>query len=176
MPPGTALNQAELQAALERWERPLVRYAARITGDLETGRDAVQDTFMRLMGADPGPEAEGRAAWLFRVCRNRSIDLRRMSARLEAIDLASVRDRRASPVEAAAATERRERVQAAMAVLPAPQQEVLRLRLHHGLSYREIAEVTGRTESHVGNLLHHAVRAMRDQLAPRTSLHAGGSR
>ena len=45
------------------------------------------------------------------------------------------------------------------------QQEVLRLRLQAGLSYREIAEVTGLTIGNVGFHLHQAVRNLRDALA-----------
>ncbi len=45
------------------------------------------------------------------------------------------------------------------------QQEVLRLRLQAGLSYREIAEVTGLTIGNVGFHLHTAVRNLRDSLA-----------
>ncbi len=45
------------------------------------------------------------------------------------------------------------------------QQEVLRLRLQAGLSYREIAEVTGLTVGNVGFHLHQAVRNLRDSLA-----------
>ena len=45
------------------------------------------------------------------------------------------------------------------------QQEVLRLRLGAGLSYREIAEVTGLTVGNVGFHLHEAVRSLRQQLA-----------
>ena len=45
------------------------------------------------------------------------------------------------------------------------QQEVLRLRLQAGLSYREIAQVTGLTIGNVGFHLHAAVRNLRDSLA-----------
>ena len=45
------------------------------------------------------------------------------------------------------------------------QQEVLRLRLQAGLSYREIAEITGLTIGNVGFHLHAAVRNLRDSLA-----------
>ncbi len=45
------------------------------------------------------------------------------------------------------------------------QQEVLRLRLQAGLSYREIAEVTGLTVGNVGFHFHQAVRNLRDSLA-----------
>ncbi len=34
--------------AIERFEKPLVSYARQITGDLESARDAVQETFLRL--------------------------------------------------------------------------------------------------------------------------------
>ena len=45
------------------------------------------------------------------------------------------------------------------------QQEVVRLRMQAGLSYREIADVTGLTVSNVGFHLHEAVRKLRDSLA-----------
>lgn len=41
-----------IQSVVEQYERPLVRYAAQITGDLERGRDVAQDTFLRLCKQD----------------------------------------------------------------------------------------------------------------------------
>jgi RNA polymerase sigma-70 factor (ECF subfamily) len=38
-----------LQALLDRYERPLIRYAQSIVGDLESARDVVQDTFIRYV-------------------------------------------------------------------------------------------------------------------------------
>lgn len=46
------------------------------------------------------------------------------------------------------------------------QQEVLRLKFHGGLSYQEIAEVTGLTRSHVGVILHTAISALRQTVTP----------
>lgn len=43
MPP----DAPELTALLDRYERPLVRYAQSILGDLEAARDVVQETFIR---------------------------------------------------------------------------------------------------------------------------------
>lgn len=45
------------------------------------------------------------------------------------------------------------------------QQEVLRLRMAAGLSYGEIAEVTGMTVGNVGFHLHEAIRSLRQKLA-----------
>ena len=44
------------------------------------------------------------------------------------------------------------------------QQEVLRLRLKDGLSYQQIAEVTGLTPSNVGYHLHQAITKLRSKL------------
>ena len=65
-----------LEAVVARYERPLCQYAYRLTGNFDAARDAVQDTFLRLCRAGVLEEAR-TAPWLFRVCRNRCIDLLR---------------------------------------------------------------------------------------------------
>jgi RNA polymerase sigma-70 factor (ECF subfamily) len=71
-------------------------------------------------------------------------------------------------VEPAAVMERQEtvaRAAAALAVLPANQQEVIRLKLQDGLSYREISEVTGLSVSNVGFLMHQGIKTIREKMA-----------
>ena len=53
---------------------------------------------------------------------------------------------------------------AALASLPTNQQEVIRLKVQDGLSYREISEVTGLSVSNVGFLLHRGIKTIRQQL------------
>jgi len=48
--------------------------------------------------------------------------------------------------------------------LPSQQQEVLRLRIHDGLSYKQIAEVTGLTTTNVGYHLHQAIMRLREAM------------
>jgi RNA polymerase sigma-70 factor (ECF subfamily) len=43
-PPAT-----DIRGLLDRYERPLIRYAQSIVGDLESARDVVQDTFIRYV-------------------------------------------------------------------------------------------------------------------------------
>src|SRR3972149_1179386 len=64
-----------------------------------------------------------------------------------------------------AADEGRSRVLELVDGLPDAEKQVLLLRFQDGLSYRDIGEVTGRTVSHVGVLLHQAVKRMREALA-----------
>ena len=44
--------------------------------------------------------------------------------------------------------------------LSLPERQVLLLRLQEGLSYAEIADVTGRSSGYVGTLLHQAVKKL----------------
>ena len=73
-------------------------------------------------------------------------------------------DREADP---GAALERQEAVGRATAVLnalPENQREVIRLKVQHGLSYREISTVTGLSVSNVGFLLHKGITTLRVRL------------
>ena len=65
-----------IQEVVARYERPLCQYAFRLTGNYESARDAVQDVFLKLWRAEV-LEDERTAPWLFRVCRNRCIDMLR---------------------------------------------------------------------------------------------------
>ncbi|MEI8284587.1 MAG: sigma factor [bacterium] len=55
--------------AIERFERVLISYAKEITGDIESARDAVQETFLRLSRQDLVAIEPRLAPWLFCVCR-----------------------------------------------------------------------------------------------------------
>lgn len=157
-----------VRSALERFEAPLTRYAFRITGDLERARDVVQDCFLRLCDESPEHIDNHLAPWLFRVCRNRALDVRRREARTQQLDDGRS-DQIASPDPLPSKSlELREgltRVFKLLETLPDNQQEVICLKFQNELSYREISKVTGLSVSNVGYLLHHGLRALREALA-----------
>ena len=71
-----------------------------------------------------------------------------------------------------AALEHQEAVGQATALLnalPDNQREVIRLKVQHGLSYREISEVTGLSVSNVGFLLHKGITTLRVRLQSATA-------
>ena len=73
----SCLDATWIYEVVERYERPLVRYAARLLGDVEHARDVVQDTFLQLIRQDHS-KLDGRLPeWLFTVCRNRALDVRK---------------------------------------------------------------------------------------------------
>jgi RNA polymerase sigma factor (sigma-70 family) len=163
-----------IEQALQRYERPLVRYTARITSDPEPARDIVQDAFLQLCRADRA-RVEGRlAAWLFTVCRNGAVDYRRKVGRM--VDLDCARDLAATaaeslPGEVAVRHDEHTQLLRALGELPTRQQEVIRLRFQDGLSYKEISQVTGLSVSNVGYLMHVGLKAVRERLLT----HAGSS-
>ncbi len=159
---------AETFASLEV---PLVAYIRRrVWGDIEAARDIVQDAFVKLC-QEAWPDIEPHAtAWLYRTCRNRAIDLTRREGRMSAIhthaDVSRLQDRDLSaPGESAEHDEQLNQLRASVVGLTEQQQEVLRLRLHDGLSYRQIAEVTGLTATNVGYHLHQAISQLRARIA-----------
>jgi RNA polymerase sigma-70 factor (ECF subfamily) len=155
--------------ALEIHERPLIRYAKWLLGDLESARDAVQETFLRLCREDPA-KLEGRLApWLFTVCRNLALDARKKAARV-----ASMEDAEQFPVacdldERHDARQALARIHGTLEKLPANQREVIYLKFQCDLSYKEISEITALSVSNVGFLLHTAVRAIRSHLGAETT-------
>lgn len=161
-----------LRATFRRYERPLVRFAAHIVGDVDRARDVVQDTFFKLLQADPERLQERVAGWLFRTCRNRALDVIKKERRMSFPGDQQLAARQHGASSPAAMAEARQQVSEVLQVLqqlPDKQQEVVRLKLQAGLSYSEISEVTGHSVNHVGVLLHHALKAIRQHFAARTT-------
>lgn len=157
-------------AILERYERPLLAFARHLTGDHESARDAVQDTFLRYFKRPPVvADLEALAPWLFTVCRRLLIDLQRKNHRLvpmNAIALTLPETLDESTASPAAALEEKDdtlRLRGLMKSLPERQRELVRLKFESGLSYRDIAAATGLTVTNVGTILHQAVQSLREQ-------------
>jgi RNA polymerase sigma-70 factor (ECF subfamily) len=160
------------QALFERFEEPLVRYATRLIGDADRGRDIVQDVFLRLCGQPRHEAPEHAAAWLYTVCRNRALDVRKKEQRMTSLPQAAAAatpDSSADPARAAQAREEVGRLRAILDQLPDNQREVICLKIDHGFSYRQISDVTGLSVSNVGYLLHHGLRAIRRKANGRES-------
>lgn len=158
-------KQEWIQGVVARYERPLCQYAVRLTGNFETARDAVQDTFLKLCQEDT-LEENHTAPWLFRVCRNRCIDILRKEKPMQNLTDAQAAVLPApgrSPAEETHLRESLSLLMKKLAALPAKQAEVIRLKFQQQMSYREIAEVTALSESNVGYLIHTGIQTLRQQ-------------
>ncbi len=155
-----------IHSAVREYECALVRYATQITGDVERGRDVVQDTFLKLCKQDQ-KQLDGRLAqWLYTVCRNRALDIRRKEDRMKTMS----QTQQSAQTDAGPVTSQIEQQEAVDQVtqymdgLSENQREVVRLKFQNGLSYKEIAAITKLSVSNVGYLIHTAIKTLRKEL------------
>lgn len=155
-----------LTAVIEAFQAPLLRYAARLLNNVTLAQDVVQNTLVKLARRVPPAESpcDEVRNWLFRVAHNEAVDLIRSEERKRRL-VASYAEQR--DVETGGglcfdtgADEQERLVLECLGVLSPLQRQVVVLRLQQGLSYDEIGAIVGEKSGYVGNLLHHAVKAL----------------
>ncbi len=163
-------DHAAFALLVERWEEPVQRLCARMTGDLHRAEDLAQEAFSRVFARrrDYRPAAKF-STWLWRIAINLCHDeLRRRQRRPEqSLDdetetgaesgTVAFPGNAVSPSEAVEQLERAEIVRRALQRLPASYREVVVLRHYEGLKSHEIAEVLGIPEGTVKSRLSEAL-------------------
>ena len=166
----------ELFAALES---PLLSYALRLCGGREAAEDLVQEAFMKLHGQFT--EVREPRRWLYRTVHNLALNHRRDNAKLVSltpVDTSQSRESCSSPEpdvtdesplpdEQLARIEGIGLVRLSLAALDERSRELIRLKFNEDLSYAEISVRTGLKLGHVGYLLHHALKAIEQDLAKK---------
>ncbi|VTS02019.1 rna polymerase sigma factor : RNA polymerase sigma-H factor OS=SAR86 cluster bacterium SAR86B GN=algU PE=4 SV=1: Sigma70_r2: Sigma70_r4_2 [Gemmata massiliana] len=129
------------------WDR-LYRWLYHLTRDRHTAEDLTQETFLRALAAVKSfrPGSNFRA-WVFRIGHNNFVNQKRAERRTKH----QLPEDSAAPGEGSveANTENREVLEVvsqAVADLPSDFRSAILLRVHEGLSFREIAKVLNTTE------------------------------
>jgi RNA polymerase sigma-70 factor (ECF subfamily) len=167
-PPGWETIE-ELFSALES---PLLNYALRLVGQVSIAEDMVQEAFMRLHGQFDQVREPRR--WLYRTVHNLALNQRRDAAKIVPLPLGGgegasgageAMDPQPLPDEQIARMEGIGLVRLSLETLDERSREVVRLKFNEDLSYKEISARTGLGVGHVGYLLHHALKAIAEELA-----------
>jgi RNA polymerase sigma-70 factor (ECF subfamily) len=167
MADGTKTRAEWVAATLARYEQPLMRYTARFCSDGESARDVVQDAFLRLCAADRSAVEGHEAGWLYTVCRNRALDVRRKEGRMDPLPeakVARIRSDSPGPGDQAAHRQEHRRALEVIGSLPDDQQEAFRLKFQDQLTYREISQVMEVSLGTVSALLTRGLAEVRRQL------------
>lgn len=162
-----------VSSVMTDYEKPLTRYAAHITGDIERAREVVQDTFLKLCHQKPAQIRDHLAQWLYTVCRNRALDVRRKERRMTGLDEDQLQMQSRSGLELSAALEKDEQLSDILRILntlPTNQQEVLRLKFQSDLSYMEISHVTNLSIGNVGFLIHTGLNTIRERVRSQPAI------
>ena len=161
---------------VERWEQPIHRLCARMTGDVTTGEDLKQEAFARVFARrmEFRPERGRFSTWLWRIALNLCHDeIRRRESRPLASNAEDpgeeLADTTPAPDVRAADREEAELLRQAVLRLPERYRSVVLLRHTEGLKLREIAAVLDLPEGTVASRLNQGLellgRILRPQLA-----------
>ncbi|HEY8666167.1 MAG TPA: sigma-70 family RNA polymerase sigma factor [Tepidisphaeraceae bacterium] len=156
-----------IRLAVDRFEKPLTLYALRLLGNVEAARDVVQETFLRLCAQNRSQIEPKLAEWLYTVTRNRALDIKRKDRRMSLMtdqQQESTSSAQPPPPQLAEEKDSAGQIAKMLQLLPPNQQEVIRLKFQHGLSYKEISSVTKLTVTNVGFLIHTGLKTIRQRL------------
>lgn len=158
---------------VRRWETPIQRLCARLTGDDHRAEDLAQEIFTRIFAHRAGFKHGSKfSTYLWRVALNHTYsDLRRPHHRRETtLDPAgdadapgpfeALADEAPLPDEALTRRETSDAVRQALGRLPEEYRSILVLRHYESLKFREIAEVLDLPEGTVKTRTTEALNAM----------------
>ena len=161
-----------IQGLFTALEAPLLNYALRLSGERGLAEDLVQEAFMKLHAQFE--EVREPKRWLYRTVHNLALNQRRDSAKIIPLNpsgengdppTTDTTDPQPLPDEQIIRLEGIGLVRLSLETLDERSRELIRLKFTEDLSYKQISERTGLKVGHVGYLLHHALKAIADELA-----------
>lgn len=159
------------ESLVRKYQRMGGAIAYAVVGDVHLAEDVLQDAFLktfRSIGSVRKPERF--RAWFAGLVRSRAIDVLRQRRAHGWLPLADGVPggggaRGTSPVEEEQVRrELQERIRAAIGELPEEDRLVVVLKHMEGLSYKEIAEILGKTEGAIESRLFRARQALKRKL------------
>jgi RNA polymerase sigma-70 factor (ECF subfamily) len=161
-----------IEELFEALESPLLRYALRLLLNPVMAEDVVQEAFLKLQAQFD--QVQEQRSWLYRTVHNLALNNNRRAAKTVSFQPSNAASENAErqpadpqplPDEQLARWESIGLVRLSLEILDARSRELIRLKFNEDLSYKEISERTGLSMGNVGYLLHHALKAMADDLA-----------
>ena len=155
----TNSNQQQFTELFHLYKDRTYDFALRMLGDAHAASDVAQDAFIRLYEHQNNHHRIADVkSWLFIVARNLCLNHLRNRGRQVPLDALEDQLAQTNP----AVDPRQRALRRALAGLESPYREALILKVYQGFSYREIAEILGRTIPSVRSLLFKARSMLRD--------------
>jgi RNA polymerase sigma-70 factor, ECF subfamily len=159
-------DETALTELLERYWKPLVKYALGFVGDLDSAEDIVQDASVRVWRSRANWRPIGSVpSYLYRIVRNLALQeqkRRKGRQRLGSLDFHT--DAPATPAEELDRMRIRHALQGGLDTLSPRRRETVILTRFHNLSYNEVAEIMGISPQTVANQMSSALRDLRKVL------------
>ncbi len=162
---------------VRRYQRPMVSYIYRMTGNYEAALDLTQDVFIKVYNSLARYSSEYKfSTWIYRIAHNAAIDyLRRHTTREQSLITERDGEERHMPLESQTLSpqieseraERRSEIEMVVQGLPDAYRELILLRHAHDMNYDEIAGVTGLPLGTIKNRIFRAREIMRAEFLRR---------
>jgi len=151
---------------VRRWTAKLVRYASRTTGNSQSARDIVQETWIAAIRALPRlADSSQFPAWIYAIAHRKTVDsIRKTQRSRRLIEHAQRELEEAAAPNESEAVEQRADLSAAIARLSEEQRAVVHLFYGEDLSVHEIATVLAVPVGTVKSRLFHARTTLRHHL------------
>ncbi|HVT64321.1 MAG TPA: sigma-70 family RNA polymerase sigma factor [Mycobacteriales bacterium] len=164
-------SESALEAIYNRYGPACYRLARRILADAHLAEDVTQQVFLALwQGSGYDPRRGALSTWLLGVTHHKAVDLVRREERRRAERLSPAQAEIAAtmpgPDDVAWESLRAMQARAALRELSGDHREVLLLAYYGGFTQTEIAEMTGLPLGTVKSRTLHAMRRLRETLAP----------
>jgi len=142
------------------------RLAYRMTRNPQDAQDLAQEAFVQAYRSLGTFRGESRfSTWLYRITMNLCLNHLKAVSRHDGSEVdGQLADQRPDSLEALIRNERDRALAEAIETLPPQQKATLHLRVHQGLSHREIAEILDCSEGTAKANYFHAVRALQRKL------------
>jgi RNA polymerase sigma-70 factor, ECF subfamily len=147
-------DREAFSALVDAYKGPVFRLAFRMTGSAQDADDLTQETFLRAFQSLGQFRMGDRFfPWLYTVSlnavRNHLRKVNALPGETVGYETPEATDPRDDPAEAAIGRERGRRLQGYLLRLPVPVREAMVLRFYEGMSFEDIASMTGDTLSSV---------------------------
>lgn len=159
-------DRAAFGEVYDGFVKKIYDYAFFRVKDRQRAEDIVADTFMKaLEHVHTYDESKGAAtAWLYRIARNTLVDQYRNAKKTtqfpEDFDIADRSDLKAHIEN----KDMLQKIEQALGKLSDKEQEIITLRIWDELSYKEIAEILGKSEASLKMAASRALRSLRKEL------------
>jgi RNA polymerase sigma-70 factor (ECF subfamily) len=157
-------EEEAIRVLYETYYPKIYNYSFMQLGDVHAAEDLASDVMLKMIESINSYKFRGLpfGAWIFRIARNRLIDLHRRRKRRGEVDLSeTLSTALANPQALAERALERGQLQIALKHLTDEQRQVIVLKFIEGYDNRSVGKIMGRSEGAIKSLQHRALGALR---------------
>jgi RNA polymerase sigma-70 factor, ECF subfamily len=161
-------SQSAFEQILRRYQRPVLGFLYRLTGDYQLAEDLAQETFVKAFRSLAAFDSTRRlSSWLFRIAHNTGMDALRKRKPTVSLESEEAGSEPAAPA-AGDPVERKalgQALQRAMSRLRPDQRAAVALRYEDGLAFDEIGRILGIPETTARSHVHRARKELAREMS-----------